>query len=213
MTNDRTPSSSAVRINESAQSFGSITGQFVQFRDGDPHALNTLWERFFPRMLALARKSLAGETRFVPDPDEVVQRAFVRLWQRTQRGSLDGDVDRNDLWRVLSRLTVQITHDQARREVAERRGAGQVRSASALQTDSSHGCDLDQRFSALPAPECDLICEELLSQLDDSLRRIALLKLSGHTNAEIATTLGVHERTIERKLQVIRVVWEDQAAE
>jgi RNA polymerase sigma factor (sigma-70 family) len=209
MTNDPSPTTG---FNDADQSFGSITSQFAQFRDGDSLALGKLWERYFPRMLSLARKSLSGETRFVPDADEVVQKAFVRLWQRTQHGRMDEHFDRHDLWRVLSTLTVQIAQDQARHETAQRRGAGTVRGESALSPDSNTSFQLDRQFSALPAPECDAICEDLLSQLDESLRRIALLKLAGHSNAEIATSQQCHERTIERKLQVIRVVWEEQAA-
>jgi IS30 family transposase len=39
---------------------------------------------------------------------------------------------------------------------------------------------------------------------DESLRRIASLKLAGYTNSEIAQQLAVVERTVERKLGRIR---------
>jgi DNA-directed RNA polymerase specialized sigma24 family protein len=40
---------------------------------------------------------------------------------------------------------------------------------------------------------------------------LATLKLEGYTNDEIADTLGVVTRTIERKLNLIRQLWLDKA--
>jgi len=52
-------------------------------------------------------------------------------------------------------------------------------------------------------------CRHLLDQLDDDvLRRIALLKLNGHTVDEIAEQLQVARSTIKRKLSRIRGQWE-----
>ena len=42
---------------------------------------------------------------------------------------------------------------------------------------------------------------------DDQLRQIARRRLKGYTNAEIAKELGVIERTVERRLQLIRSLW------
>ena len=46
---------------------------------------------------------------------------------------------------------------------------------------------------------------------DEDLRGIARWKMEGHTNGEIAGKLGCLERTVERKLRVIRGLWEDHA--
>jgi DNA-directed RNA polymerase specialized sigma24 family protein len=59
----------------------------------------------------------------------------------------------------------------------------------------------------------DLHCEDLLARLDDKLRQVALLKLSGHTNQEIAELRGRGLSTIERYLQLIRQIWSESAAE
>lgn len=51
-------------------------------------------------------------------------------------------------------------------------------------------------------------CEELMERLpDDKLRLVAHRKLEGYTNEEIAQELGVVQRTIERKLSLIRNTW------
>ena len=44
---------------------------------------------------------------------------------------------------------------------------------------------------------------------DETLRQIAIRKMEGETNAEIARDLGVQPRTVERKLRLIRELWSD----
>ena len=54
-------------------------------------------------------------------------------------------------------------------------------------------------------------CERLLNQLKDPiLRQLALWKLEGYTNEEIAKILGCVPRTVERKLRAIRDIWEKE---
>jgi DNA-binding CsgD family transcriptional regulator len=47
---------------------------------------------------------------------------------------------------------------------------------------------------------------------DDALRTIAVLKMDGHTVDEIAVQLQCARRTVERRLQMIRVRWAEVAA-
>ena len=49
---------------------------------------------------------------------------------------------------------------------------------------------------------------ELLRRLgDDSLVSVALAKMEGYTNKQIADRLGCIEQTVERKLRSIRRIW------
>jgi DNA-directed RNA polymerase specialized sigma24 family protein len=54
-------------------------------------------------------------------------------------------------------------------------------------------------------------CRRLLGRLDDDLRALALLKMEGYTNEEIASRLGRSRATVERKLRLIRRAWEAEA--
>ena len=54
-------------------------------------------------------------------------------------------------------------------------------------------------------------CERLLQRLDDAgLRSLAIWKMEGYTNEEIAARLGCVPRTVERKLRVIRTLWKQE---
>jgi DNA-directed RNA polymerase specialized sigma24 family protein len=54
-------------------------------------------------------------------------------------------------------------------------------------------------------------CEILLQRLgDDTLREVAVLKLEGYRNQEMAGRMGCSLRSIERKLELIRKVWQHE---
>jgi DNA-directed RNA polymerase specialized sigma24 family protein len=60
-------------------------------------------------------------------------------------------------------------------------------------------------FAAQVAEEC----QRLLDMLpDDELCSIAVWKMEGHTNEEIAGLLGCAVPTVERRLRLIRKCWE-----
>jgi DNA-directed RNA polymerase specialized sigma24 family protein len=55
--------------------------------------------------------------------------------------------------------------------------------------------------------------ERLLDRLDDDvLRSVAVWKLEGYTNKEVAAKLGRAPATVERKLRLIRDTWEKEVA-
>jgi DNA-directed RNA polymerase specialized sigma24 family protein len=193
-------------------SIGSITQLFQQLRAGDGAAAGRLWERFFPRLIGLARRVLAG--RELPlGADDAVQTAFFHFFQRVERGEFDGHLNRDDLWRLLSLMVAQAARKQAIREAAGKRGAGRVVTESVLDGGGNHRFRLDDLLGAVNAPDCDLICEELLNQLDDDLREIAVLRLAGYTNPQIKDILKCPLRSIERRMQLIRAIWTAKAAD
>jgi DNA-directed RNA polymerase specialized sigma24 family protein len=55
--------------------------------------------------------------------------------------------------------------------------------------------------------------ERLLDVLaDDSLRRVAVWKMEGYSNDEVAERLDCSRRTVARKLETMRILWSNEAA-
>jgi DNA-directed RNA polymerase specialized sigma24 family protein len=117
--------------------------------------------------------------------------------------------DRHDLWRLLVVITERKVIDQSRHERRQKRGSGRIRGRPGpVDADqplvSVAGAEPTPEFAALVADEC----RRLLTGLrDDVLRTIALLRMEGYQNDEIARRFGCSLRTISRKLELIREAW------
>jgi DNA-directed RNA polymerase specialized sigma24 family protein len=128
--------------------------------------------------------------------------------------------DRDNLWDVLVTITARKAINLARHERRERRGGGRVvtditppgaadESAVESPVAQAVGREPTPAFAAQVAEEC----ERLLAKLPDGeLRQIAIWKMEGYTNAEIATRIDRAEVTVERRLDRIRKLWEREGA-
>jgi DNA-directed RNA polymerase specialized sigma24 family protein len=199
-----------------AAAHGSITLLLAQLQGCDPSALGEIWRRFFPRLAGLARKTLSGLPRCHADADDVAQSALVSFWRAIERGRAFELADREDLWNLLGVMTVRKARRQVRRESAQKRGGGRTYRESDLGAGGSDECSLaglDQLLADTPPTEFDLYCEELLLALDDDLRTAAVLRLQGHSTAEIAGLLECNQRSVQRRLEDVRKQWEAMSAE
>ena len=181
---------------------GSVSMLFQRMRAGDAAAVERLWDRFRPRLLGLAEQTLAGRWKQMADAEDALQSAFISFWQRAERGDFGDEMTRDDLWNVLGTITVRKALRQQRHESAQKRGGGRSRET----------VDLNETASPPSSPEFDAVCAEMLELLEPDLRSYALLRLMGHKNREIADQFGCTERKVERKLQLIRAVWDQEAA-
>src|SRR5262245_54787287 len=196
-----------------AEAAGSVTHFFRRLQGGQREAAHDLWQRYCPRLLALARKTLAGRMPRGADPEDAVQSAFVSFWQRAEGGKFVGDIDRNQLWNLLGLITVRKALKQLERERAGKRGGGRVFSEQAAACRDGTPVSFEQVAATTPAPEFDLVCNDLLTMLEEEPRAIALYRLMGYKNREIAELLDCTERKVERKLNLIRAVWEEHSSE
>ena len=194
---------------------GSVTGWIGQLKAGDQRAAQELWERYFDRLVRVARKKLGSAPRRAADEEDVVLSAFHTLCRGAERGRFPKLHDRDDLWRLLVVITARKAVDQLRRANRVKHGGGKLLGESAVQGPgeaSSKRFGMDQLIGTEPTPEfAALVAEEyrrLLDCLDDAtLRSVALWKMEGYTADEIAKRLGCVTRTAERKLRAIRTIW------
>jgi DNA-directed RNA polymerase specialized sigma24 family protein len=192
---------------------GSITHWIQEIRKGDPVAAQVLWDRYFPELVHLAREKLRGVPRRVADEEDVALSALDSFYRAAQEGRFGELADRNELLRLLLRMTARKAVDLVRRETSQRRGGGQVRGDSGLcETESAageHPLADRARTPELAATVADE-CRRLLNQLDPDLQALALAKMEGYTNEEIAERFQCSTRTVERRLHLIREIWERQ---
>jgi DNA-directed RNA polymerase specialized sigma24 family protein len=196
---------------------GSVTALVERVKAGDHEAVRLLWHRYYPRLVGLARKRLQGRPCRVADEEDAALSAFDSFCRRAGQGQFADLKDRDGLWALLVVLTAHKAADLVKHELREKRGGGQVHGDSALRPcagdsspggfDGLEGDDVTPEEAAILAEEV----ENLLGRLPDpALRRVAVWKLEGYTNAEIAERQGCSPPTIERRLAIIRRLLTDQ---
>ena len=192
-------------------SLESVTLWVEGLRQGDQLAAQRLWERFFGRMAALARRKLDGSAKRLGDEEDVAASAFKSFCLGAQEGRFPRVADRDGLWALLMAIVANKSVDHIRRENRQKRGGPLDAEGAPLVSAQL----LDEIVAAEPTPELAAqIAEEfsgLMHSLDEAgdpaLKPIVLARMEGRETPEIAASIGCTRRTVERKLALVRRLW------
>jgi DNA-directed RNA polymerase specialized sigma24 family protein len=191
----------------------SITVWLEELKRGNGDAARRIWERYFPDLVALARQKLRGVPQRMEDEEDVALSALDSFCRAADLGRFPDLNDRRSLWRLLSRITHRKAIDVARR-THTKLGEANVRHLESSVAENGRVLDL-AHDNELEADVAAMVTEQLhhLLQLlpDNQLRRIAIARMEGRTNKEIAQLIGRAVRTVERRLAYIRVIWKEEA--
>ena len=195
----------------------SVTHWLEKIREGDSVAAGAVWERYFPELVRLAREKLRGTPCRMADEEDIAASVMESLFRAAQEGRFPDLADRHDLWRLLLRMTARKVVDLKRHESRKRRGGGRVKGESAFAGADSAGeqAHLAEVIGDAPTPEFAAMmaeqCQRLLERLDGpDLKALAVAKMEGYTNQEIAKRFGCSVRTVERRLRLIRKKWQQE---
>jgi DNA-directed RNA polymerase specialized sigma24 family protein len=194
---------------------GSVTHWLGDLQHGNVgEATQRLWGRYFDKLARLARAKLPAAPRGSADEEDVALSALQSFFEGAVAGQFERLDDRDDLWRLLVTITARKALNQRRREHQLKRGGGRVVGEDQLDRGDPNGHRaLAEILGKEPTPEfAALIAEECRSRLDglrdDTLRQVALMRMEGYTNAEIAARTRGSLRSVERKLELIRKRWQ-----
>ena len=193
---------------------GSVSRLLEGFKAGDDAAVRSLWERYCGRLVRLARHKLRHTGRRVADEEDVALSAFHSLCLGARGGRFPALADRDGLWGLLVFITAQKAADWVAYARRQKRGGGKVRGHSALEDGpaGSHADGFDRVLSPSPGPATlNAWAEEYGRRLDrlgdGTLRQVAELRVQGYKVEEIAERLDLAQRTVHRKIRLIRKVW------
>src|SRR6516164_7351623 len=198
---------------------GSVTHWLGALKNGEAAAAQQLWEAYYCRLVGLARQRLGQTPRGAADEEDVALSAFNSFFEGVAQGRFPQLSDRDDLWRLLVHITACKAIDQINHERRKKRrpdSVVQVWAEADLQScDGGQGLaqvvgnEPTPEFAAEVAEECERLLQSLSSP---ELRSVAVWKMEGYSNAEIAEKLGCVERSVERKLRLIRDRWAREVA-
>ena len=183
-------------------------------RAGEHDAINAIARQALERLRREIAGRLPSHVRRHTDEEDLANSVMKSFFHGVAAERFPRLEDVRDLWQILGMLTRQKLAKHIRRASAQKRGSGTVRGDSFFTNENGH--DGKQGLDSLHGNDRDAY--EQLTQLetmdgylrmlpDDVLRAIALLKLDGYDNNEIARFQDISVRTVERKLQWIRECW------
>jgi RNA polymerase sigma factor (sigma-70 family) len=198
----------------------SVTGWITDLSAGDEAAAERIFDRYFDKIVRLARSNLRKSRRRAADEEDVALQALASFFRGASDGRFSELKDRHDLWRLLATITIRKAAAQVRSEQRHKRGNGLVRGESVFVRTAEEARHSGLEDTEGPDPTPELVatmvenCQRLLDRLpDDTLRAVALYRLQGFTQEEIAKKIGRAEETVLRKLRRIREIWTQESIE
>ena len=176
-----------------------------QLQTGESAAARPLWEKYFHRLVGLARKRLRDAPRRAADEEDVALSAFDSFCRNAEAGRFPDLSDRDSLWRLLAAFTLRKAAHHVRDAGRLKRGGGVAVVDASGVFEELVARDPDPAVAAEVAEECGRL---LAALADPELRRVALLRMDGYSVDEVAARVGCAPRSVKRKLQLIRAIWE-----
>lgn len=179
---------------------GSVTLWLDALRKRDPEAATALWQKYFHRLQALAKKRLSASDRVVRDEEDVALSTLDTFCRVFKEGRYPDLKKRDELWPLLAQMAVRKAKDQRMMAIAAKR------------TAPCRQRQIESVVDAASPPDVQFMMAEELQRLLDGLSdethvQIAMQKLEGFANHEIADNVGCTIRTVQRVLGIVRQRW------
>lgn len=165
-----------------------------------------IWNKYFERLLRFATNQMRGMPKVASDEEDITLSVLKSVCLSIRDGRIKREQERDGLWTLL---VVICKRKIANQHAYQRRAKRNVAKSQSIDNDANLLHDLrSNEIRPEMLVEFNERLEELFSQLEkDVLKKVALAKIQGFTNEEIAGNLGCSLSTVERKLRVIRGIW------
>ena len=184
----------------------NVSHWIEQVKQGNSFAANQVWHHYFDRLVKDVRRRLLGHNRAISDEEDIVLSVFDSFYAAAEKGRFPDLADRDDLWKLLLGMAARKVVSKRRHDQRQRRGGDAKHLAIGATSD---GEDEIHVIGNEPSPEMVLMMQESVENFFShlgvgQLRDLAVAKLEGYSNAELAERFHCSVRTIERRLHLIR---------
>ena len=186
---------------------GSVSGFLRDARLGRVLAIERLTEKYLIRLESFANSRMSVASRQVEDEQDIAIKVLSEFFSGMMNGKYDGLRNREQLWRLLAKITVCRVIDHYEKYQAKKRGAGQTKHLGNLAIENVRNDfnvlsdvsidEIDPQLSLALKESYEQLFESICDDLDQS---IVQLNLEGLTNHQIAKQLGIGERTVRNRL-------------
>jgi DNA-directed RNA polymerase specialized sigma24 family protein len=184
-------------------------------KDDVSSAQTELCHRYYTELVRRVSRRLGRQFCRAADEEDVALSTMDSFLCGMKEGRFPDLRNRKELWNLLLTIADRKVIKHRKREKSAKRGGGAVVSMTCLTTDATDGTfQFDPAEAGPTEEEVATVVAEMTEGLGDRvLRVIAVRRLQGFTDTEIATELGVTERTIIRKRRRIQAIWRSELAE
>lgn len=181
----------------------------VQISSFDEQSAEDIWNQYFERLLRFATHQMRGMPKAASDEEDITLSVLKSVCLSIRDGRLQELNADNGLWKLL---VVICKRKIANQYAYQRREKRDIARSQSIDRDLRLLKELQSReIQPEILLEFDERLEELFSRLGkDVLKKIALAKIQGFTNQEIAGEMECSLSTVERKLRVIRAIWSQE---
>jgi RNA polymerase sigma factor (sigma-70 family) len=178
---------------------------------GEERVLQEFYDRYGPTLHLIANSRLRPGLQRRFDADDVVQSTMRTFFRRVQAGSLEVDGDQR-MWNLLCAITLTKLREKTRFHMRLRRAIGREGQFAAERRGESDDSRGFEPPAPIPAPGTDPefaeAFENVVAALSEPERALVNLKLQDCSNAEVAATLDMSERTVQRMLKRLQAKFE-----
>lgn len=198
-------------FDESASDLDRLQDCLKRVRQGDPHAIAELYNRYLDRSVRLAKSRLrVGEDHLIDD-EQAAMSALESLIIRVRGGSYSDIKDHLKLWNLLACIINRKLIKYRRSMYGPTRSPEQpFIPVNEIDGDSSNNFGVNV-VDHEPSPLSAVIANDTLQQILDNLsdpdaRSVLLLRLEGYSDSEIADQLNHSRSWVARRTSAIRRV-------
>jgi RNA polymerase sigma-70 factor (ECF subfamily) len=178
---------------------GSFTQLMSRLKDGDQAAAAEVFQRYTRPLMALASSQFDSWLRRKVDVEGVVQSALKSFFVRQGEGQFEGLEDWENLWGLLTVITLRKCYRRHEYLHAECRDPAREVARLNQADHKEQGLEaIDREPTPLEAAMLAETVERLLESLAPPERAIVELSLQGYSTAEIAARLNRSQRTVRR---------------
>ena len=197
---------------------GSVSILISKVKEGDEDSVRELWNRYSGALVRSAQTRISKQVAAKVDSEDLAQSVFFAIYRGAVEDKFDQLNDRAGFWTLVLAITRRKAVDRIRNLTAAKRGGVAAMRASQEAVGESVANIVDRALSREVDPQVEVECEDLLESLKQQLdiedasgmlTRVAMSRIAGLSVKEIAAELDRTERTVERKLSLIRSLWSE----
>jgi len=197
---------------------GSVSILISKVKEGDEESVRELWNRYSGALVRSAQSRMNKQVAAKVDSEDLAQSVFFAIYRGAVEDKFDQLNDRAGFWTLVLAITRRKAVDRIRKLTAAKRGGEAALRASQGSLGDSGDNLVDRAPSREVDPQVEVECNDLLKALTEQLdaedasgmlTNVAMSRIAGLSVKEIASELERTERTVERKLSLIRSLWSE----